>query len=156
MIGYRRRLAAAVLAKLQAEIPGISANFGEDFEDSDEPEAQTYRKVGGKFRWVAFGFAPWRFWDLHVGVVETDDGKHSLGFHISERAAPVLMPDLEQLAGRIGSPVIHQKIAVEYQANRNPIVADLRNLGEAVNVAIDLCRDFAQIAARMAVPPGFR
>lgn len=156
MIDYRHRLADAVLARLKAEIRGISANFGEDFENSDEPEAQIYRKTGGKFRWVAFGFAPWRFWDLHVGVVETDDGKHSLGFHISERAEPVLMPDLENLAGRIGCPVIHQKMALEYQANPRPIAADEREFDDAVGLAIDLCRDFARVATRVAVPPGFR
>ncbi|MGH7659370.1 MAG: hypothetical protein ACRENA_00450 [Vulcanimicrobiaceae bacterium] len=156
MIQYRHRLAEAVLSRLRTELPGISANFGEDFEASDEPEAQMYRGIGGKFRWVAFGFAPWRFWDLHVGVVETDDGRHSLGFHISERASAALMPELEMLAERIGSVVIHQTIAVEYQANRTPITADDRDFNDAVNAAMDLCRDFARVATRVAVPPGFR
>ena len=156
MIDYRRRLADAVLARLQGRIHGISANFGEDFENSDEPEAQAYRKTGGKFRWVAFGFAPWRFWDLHVGVVQTDDEKHSIGFHISERAASALMPELERLALRIGSPVIHQKMAVEYQANARALATDERDFERAVNLAMDLCRDFSRVAARVAVPPGFR
>ena len=156
MVDYRHRLAEAVLARLKGQIPGISANFGEDFENSDEPEAQTYRKIGGKFRWVAFGFKPWRFWDLHVGVVQTDDGQHTIGFHISERAAAVLMPELEKLALQIGCPVIHQKMAVEYQANPRALGADERAFDRAVNLAMDLCRDFSRVAARVAVPPGFR
>ena len=144
---YRRRLAEAVLARLRSEIPNISANFGEDYESSDEPEAQTYRRIGGKFRWVAFGFAPCRFWDFHVGVVERDDGQHSIGFHISERVSATMMPQLEALASEIGTTVIHQPMAVEYQANLAPLVADERRLGEAADVVVDLCRKFAPVAA---------
>ncbi len=156
MIEYRHRLAGAVLSRLQPELPNLSANFGEDYEAGDEPEAQMYRAIGGRFRWVAFGFAPWRFWDLHVGVVETDDAKHSIGFHVSERAAPALMADLRRLAAEIGSPLIHQKTAVEYQTNVKPLDADERGLDEAVTTVVDLCRRFALVAARVAVPPGFR
>jgi hypothetical protein len=156
MIEYRHRLADAVLSRLKPELPNLSANFGEDYEASEEPEAQMYRTIGGRFCWVAFGFAPWRFWDLHVGVVETNDAKHSIGFHVSERAAPALMADLERLAAQIGSPLIHQTTAAEYQTNLKPLDADERNLHEAVTTAVDLCRRFAPVAARVALPPGFR
>ena len=147
MLEYRRQLAETVLERLRSEIPNISANFGEDYETSDEPEAQTYRSIGGKFRWVAFGFAPWRFWDLHVGVVETENDRHSIGFHISERAAAAFMPRLEALASEIGTTVVHQTVAVEYQANLPPLVADERRLDEAADVVVDLCRKFAPVAA---------
>jgi len=144
---YRRRLAEAVLARLRSEIPNTTANFGEAYESSDEPEAQTYRRIGGKFRWVAFGFAPVRFWDLHVGVVETEDGRHSIGFHISERLSATLMPQLEALASQIGTTVIHQPMAIEYQANKTAVVADDSKLDEVADVVVDLCRQFAPVAA---------
>lgn len=144
----RRRLSETVLSRLRPEIPDISAHFGEDYEHSLEPEAQTYRKIGGKFMWLAFGFAPWRFWDLHVGVVEVEQFKLSLGFHISERASTVLMPELEKLGSSIGASVIHQKLAVEYQANFSPLEAKDENFDEIVERITALCRQFAPVAKR--------
>jgi hypothetical protein len=147
-LDVRRRLGETVLSRLRREIPEISAHLGEEYEKSSEPEAVKYREIGGKFSWVAFGFAPWRFWDLHVGVVEVDEDKLSLGFHISERAAPKLRPELEKLASEIGTTVIHQNLAVEYQANFPAAAANDAHFEQILDCVIESCRRFAPVARR--------
>lgn len=152
----RRRLAEGVFSRLRSEIPGLSAHFGEDYEHADEPEALMYWRTGGTFRFLAFAFAPWRMWDLHVGVVPTAGDQLSIGFHVSERAAAFLMTELEKLGADIGASVIHQKAAVEYQANLPPVVADNSNIDVLVNTIADLCRRFAPVAKRVTCPPSMR
>jgi hypothetical protein len=149
---FRRRLAQAVMSRLKSEIPGISAHFGEDYEFTDEPEVQVYRRTGGHFRWLAFAFSPWRMWDLHVGVVATED-RLSLGFHVSERAEAVLRAELERLAKDLGTSVVHQKTAVEYQANLPAVAVEEANLDAICSKIVELCRSLAPVARRVACPP---
>lgn len=148
----RRHLASAVLARLCSEVPTISAHFGEDYENTDEPEAVVYRRTGGTFRFLAFAFAPWRMWDLHIGVVPLTESRLSVGFHISERAADLLMADLQRLAANIGTTVIHQKAAVEYQANLAPVPTNGSNTDAVANTIVDLCRQFASVAKKVPCP----
>jgi hypothetical protein len=148
----REKLAQAVKARTGARIPGLSAHFGEDYEHGTDPEAVAYSTTGGHFRWVAFAFAPWRMWDLHLGVVAIDDHQLSVGFHISERAAPVVMRELERLAAGIGAPVRHQEAAVEYQANLPPIDVDRVSIEELADTVSGLCAQYAQVAGKLACP----
>ena len=148
----RDELARAVKARTAGRIPGLSAHFGEDYERSSDPEAVAYQTTGGHFRWLAFGFAPWRMWDLHLGVVEVDDASLSVGFHISERAAKVVMPELERVAAEIGATVQHQKAAVEYQANLPPIAVSQVSIDELADTVAGLCGKYAQVAGRLSCP----
>ena len=152
----REALAPAVKARTARDIPGLSAHFGEDYERSEDPEAVAYATTGGHFRWVAFGFAPWRMWDLHLGVVAVDERRLSMGFHISERAAPMLLAELERLAGEIGAVVQHQEAAVEYQANLPPIGVDTMSVESLADTVSELCRKYARVAARVACPAEMR
>ena len=148
----RKALAEAVKIRTEKDVNGLSAHFGEDYEHGTDPEAVAYQKTGGHFRWVAFAFAPWRMWDLHVGVVAIDEHQLSVGFHVSERAAAVLMPDLERLAKEIGAVVRHQEAAVEYQANLAPIAVDAISLGRLADTVSELCRKYARVAGKRACP----
>jgi hypothetical protein len=155
-LGLRKALARAVKARTEGGIHGLSAHFGEDYEYSTDPEAVAYLTTGGQFRFLAFGFAPWRMWDLHVGIVPIDERLLSVGFHISERAARVLMPELERLGAEIGADVQHQKAAVEYQANLPPIAVDAVALDRLADTVSELCRKYAQVAAGLACPAEMR
>lgn len=151
-LSLRRELGGSVVERLKAEIPGISAHVGEDYADSDEPEAVLYRRIGAHFRWVAFTFAPWRSWDLHVGVVEIEPGVLSIGFHISERAKDVMLERLRDLGARIGAKPVHCPAAIEYQANLPPFDLARADKASLTDTIIRLCRDYAPVAAR-ATPP---
>jgi hypothetical protein len=152
----RHSIAESVMARLKSEIPGLSPHFGEHYETTDDPEAAFYRSSGGTFRWLAFAFSPWRMWDLHVGVVAIDRGRLSVGFHISERAGPSLLDELKRLGDGIDAPVLHQKAAVEYQANLPPIDVDAVSLEALVDTVAQLCRKYAPVAARVRCPAEMR
>ncbi len=152
----RDALAQAVKARTAGGIDGLSAHFGEDYEHSDDPEAVAYLTTGGQFRFLAFAFEPWRMWDLHVGIVPIDERLLSVGFHISERAAPVLMPELERLGAEIGAAVRHQEAAVEYQANLPPIEVDAVSLDRLADTVSELCRKYAPVARNSRCPAEMR
>jgi hypothetical protein len=152
----RDALAQAVKARTAGSIPGLSAHFGEDYEHSADPEAVAYLTTGGQFRFLAFAFAPWRMWDLHVGVVPIDERLLSVGFHISERAAPVLLTELERLGAEIGAAAQHQKAAVEYQANLPPIAVEAVSLDRLADTVSELCQKYAQVAGKFACPAEMR
>lgn len=152
----RHSIAESVVARLKTEIPGLSPHFGEHYEKTDDPEVIVYRSSGASFRWLAFAFSPWRMWDLHVGVVPADRNRLSVGFHISERASPILLPELKRLGADIGAPVQHQKVAVEYQANLPPIDVDVVSLETLVGTVARLCRSYAPVAARVRCPAEMR
>jgi len=149
----RHAIAESVMARMKKDVPGLSPHFGEHYETTDDPEAIVYRSTGGTFRFLAFAFAPWRMWDLHVGVVPIDRRRLSVGFHISERASPALMTDLKRLGAGINAAVQHQKAAVEYQANLPPIAAAAVSLDAIVDTVSELCRKYAPFAASVASPP---
>lgn len=152
----RQAIAKAVLARMKGDIPGLSAHFGEDYQTSEDPEAITYLRSGGQFLFLAFAFRPWRMWDLHVGIVPTDESSLSLGFHISERAAPALMQSLRQLGAGTGTTVQHQAAAFEYQANFSPMRVDDTSLESIVDTVCDLCRKCAPAVAEVTCPPEMR
>jgi hypothetical protein len=152
----RHSIAERVMMRLKKEIPGLSPHFGEDYEKTEDPEAVAYLTSGGQFRFLAFAFKPWRMWDLHVGVVPVGERRLSLGFHISERAAPVMMASLERLGAGIGAKVQHQKVAVEYQANFPPVAVDDASVDSMVDTIIELCRKYAPEAAATACPAEMR
>ena len=156
MRGLRHRIADKVLAELAPRIGGLSAHFGESYEHTDEPEAVVYRTTGGTFRFLAIARAPWRMWDLHVGIVPLDERTLSIGFHISERAAPLLWERLESFAREKGLRVDHSPRAVEFQANL-PSLDPTRDSFEAmVKQAIDVCRELAPAAASVDCPAPMR
>jgi hypothetical protein len=152
----RHSIAESVMARMKNEIPGLSPHFGEHYEKTDDPEAIVYRSSGATFRWLAFAFSPWRMWDLHVGVVPIDCGRLSVGFHISERARPSLMDDLKRLGADIGAPALHQKAAVEYQANLPPIDVGAVSVETLVDTVAQLCRKYAPVAASVRCPAEMR
>jgi len=154
LLRLRRAIGDRVMARMKDEIPGLSAHFGEDCEKSDDPEARIYRSSGASFRWLAFAFSPWRMWDLHVGVVVADERHLSIGFHASERAGEVLLPDLERLGRSVGAPVRHQKEAIEYQANLPLYDVDAVPLETLVGTIERLCREYAPVAAKVRCPAG--
>lgn len=156
--GFRRlrdELAQAVKARTGG-IPGLTAHFGEDYEHSADPEAVAYLTTGGQFRFLAFAFAPWRMWDLHVGIVPIDDRLLSVGFHTSERAAPIVLPELERLGREIGATVKHQKAAVEYQANLPPIEVKAVTVDRLADTVSGLCHKYAQVAGKVSCPAEMR
>jgi hypothetical protein len=156
LLALRRAIAQSVLASTRDEIPGLSAHFGEDYLEADDPEAVLYRSSGATFRWVAFAFSPWRMWDLHVGVVPVEGRRLSVGFHISERAAPALLGELERLGESIGAAARHQPAAIEYQANLPPVDVDAVPVEKLVETIAGLCRRYAPVAARVRSPAGMR
>lgn len=154
LLSLRRTLADSVMARLKGEIPGLSPHFGEDYLEADDPEAKLYRSSGATFRWVAFAFSPWRMWDLHVGVVPVEGRRLSVGFHISERAAPALLDDLKRLGAAVGAPVRHQAAAIEYQANLPLFDVDAARVETLVEAIAGLCRRYAPVAAKVRCPAG--
>ena len=156
LLALRKALAQAVKARAAGRIQGMSAHFGEDYEHGSDPEAVAYQTTGGHFHWVAFAFAPWRMWDLHLGCVAVDPRHLSVGFHISERAAPFMKAELERLGAEIGAAVQHQKAAVEYQANLPPIAVDGVSIDELADEVTGLCRKFAQAAGKVPCPAEMR
>lgn len=152
----RRRLARLVTAKLKAKIPGISAHVGEDCAKSDDPEAVTYHRTGAHFRWVAFAFSPWRMWDLHVGVVAVDERALSVGFHVSERAAKLLLPRLRRLGVAIGAKAAHMPRAFEYQANLPAIDVTRTTPAALARTIARLCPPMAKLAGAVAPPSAMR
>jgi hypothetical protein len=156
LLQLRHSIAQSVIARMQKDTPGVSAHFGEDYEEAQDPEATLYRSTGASFRWVAFAFPPWRMWDLHVGVVPTDASHLSIGFHISERAAAALLDELKRLAAEVGAPVKHQRAAIEYQANLPTVDVDAVPLETLVDTVAGLCRKFAPVASRVPCPAGMR
>ena len=156
LLQLRRSLADSVMARMKGEISGLSPHFGEDYLQADDPEAKVYRSSGATFRWVAFAFSPWRMWDLHVGVVPVEGRRLSVGFHISERAAPALLDDLKRLGESIGAPARHQAAAIEYQANLPHFDVDAVPLETLVEAISGLCRSYAAVAARVPCPAGMR
>ena len=95
-------------------------------------------------------------WDLHVGIVPIDERLLSVGFHISERAAPVVMPDLERLGAGIGAPVRHAEAAIEYQANLPPIAVEAVSLDRLADTVSELCRQYARLAGQLECPAQMR
>lgn len=152
----RRQLADAILRQLKAELPGISAHMGEDYQNATDPEAVRYRESGAHFHWLAFAFSPWRMWDLHVGVVDADKGRLSIGFHISERAREPLLESVTALGATIGAKAEHRPAAVEYQANLPDVAADAGNAAQLERTIADLCRAMAPVAKRIAPPEAMR
>lgn len=155
-LDLRRRLADAVIERLQAEIPGLSAHIGEDYERSDDPEAVTHRGMGTSFQWLAFAFAPWRMWNLHVGIVAVDDGNLSCGFHISERAKDLLLDGMAEIAAELGAAAEHRPAAIEYQANLPPVEVAGATDESLADAIADFCRRMAPLAARVSPPPEMR
>ncbi|MDP6388561.1 MAG: hypothetical protein QF654_01540 [Alphaproteobacteria bacterium] len=155
-LDLRRRLAKAVVERLRAEIPGLSAHIGEDYEQSCDPEAAVLRGKGTHFQWLAFAFAPWRMWDLHIGIVAVDAGHLSCGFHISERAKDLLLDGLDEVAAEFGAAAEHRPEAIEYQAILPPVeVAGATDESLAETIA-DLCRRMSALADRVSPPPEMR
>lgn len=152
MRALRLRLGEAVTGKLQAEISGLQAHYGEDYERSDAPEALIYHKIGGTFRFLAFSCPPWRMWDFHVGVVPLDDHTLSTGVHISERANAVLHESLAAIASRLGATVVHAPRAIEYQANLKPFDVTQASFAEIESTLIKLCRELPPVVAAIECP----
>jgi hypothetical protein len=152
----RRRLARLVTVRLRATIPGICAHVGEDRAQSHDPEAVIYRRTGAHFRWVAFAFAPWRMWDLHVGVVAVDERSLSVGLHISERAAKLLLPRLRRLGTTVGAKAAHMPRAIEYQANLPKIDVTRTTLPALAGTIVRLCPPMARLARAVAPPAAMR
>jgi len=153
---FRHKLADAVFSRLNGEIKGMSAHFGESYERSSDPEALLYHQIGGSFRFLAFAFAPWRMWDLHVGTLPVESTALSAGYHISDRAAPVLMEELRRLAEARRVTIVHKEKAVEFQANLPPILISPENLAPVAEVVCGLCRDMAKVATAILCPPLMR
>lgn len=153
---FRHLLAKVVLARLEKEIGSVSAHFGESYELGDDPEAVAYRKTGGAFRFLAFAFAPWRMWDLHVGTVPVEGSLVSVGYHISVRAGPLLMDKLHAMARQHGIEVIHQPMAVEFQANLPPFDTSLVSAEILADTVCSLSRRFAKVASATSCPPLMR
>ena len=160
-LDLRRRLAEAVIERLRAEFPGLSAHIGEDYEQSRDPEAIVQRELGTHFQWLAFGFAPWRMWDLHIGIVAVEAGRLSCGFHISERAKDLLLDGIAEIASEFGTAVAHRPEAIEYQAVLPSVEvagASDESLGDEslTEMIADLCRRMASLAGRVEPPPEMR
>lgn len=152
----RQTIAESVMARLSSEIPGLSPHLGEHYENADDPEVRVYRSSGASFRWLAFAFSPWRMWDLHVGVVSSEHRRLSVGFHISERASTCLMSDLKRLGAEIDAPVLHQPVAVEYQANLPLIDVDDVPIDTILETVTGLCRSYAKVARVVRCPVEMR
>lgn len=153
---FRHKLAEAVFSRLNGEIDGLSAHFGESYEQSSDPEALLYHRIGGSFRFLAFAFAPWRMWDLHVGTLPVGSSALSAGYHISDRTEPVLMEELRRLAAARRIEIVHKEKAVEFQANLPPIPVSPENVAPVADAVCGLCRDMAKVAAAIPCPPGMR
>lgn len=150
---FRRQLASVVLTRLRSILPGISAHFGESYESARDPEAIAYHRVGGAFCFLAFAFAPWRMWDLHIGVVPVGGRAVSIGYHISERSAPILLASLREVALRDHTEVAHQAKAIEFQANLPVLDSARQSIGATGETVCGLCKRFAQVAHDVACPP---
>jgi hypothetical protein len=149
----RQSIGKAVMARLKSEIPELSPHFGEDYKKSDDTELLNDNR---QMRFLAFAFRPWRMWDLHIGVVPIGGRRLSLGFHISERAAPAMMSNLEQLGAGIGAKVEHKPAIVEYQANFPTVAVDDVSFDSLVDTICELCRKYAPVAAAIACPAEMR
>jgi hypothetical protein len=140
----RRELADRVLAELAADLPRVSAHFGEEYADSTAPDARALRERGGTFEWVAFAFDPHPMWDTHVGVL-TADGEVSVGFHVHERLARDPPDAVETLAGSVGAEYRYSDTAAEHQFNRPPVPSSAADVGTLAAEVSMLCRRFEPV-----------
>ena len=67
-----------------------------------------------------------------------------------------MLDELNRLGADIGSPVQHQKAAIEYQANLPPIDVDAVSLDKLVDTVAQLCRTYAPVAASVRCPAEMR
>lgn len=145
----RRTLRVRMLERYGALDWGIEAHTGEEYEHSREPQAILLRERNALARFLAFTFAPWSLWELHVGCVPLDASAISLGLHVGKCNYPVFRDDLDALAHAWGVEVRKADRVDEVQCNMPPFDVATRDIDcIAGNVAL-LC-SYAAAAARRA------
>lgn len=137
----RRELADRVTAELASDLPRVSAYFGEDYVESDEPEARAMRRRGGTFEWVAFGFDPHSMWDTHVGVL-TADGQVTAGIHVHERLAETRPETAAVGIDDIDVEYRYSDAAAEHQFNRPSVPLEAVDIDVLASEITMLCRRF--------------
>lgn len=89
--------------------------LGPAVHNDPAPEAQRLRSLGATWEWVALGFAGWRFWDLHVGVLvgESPQSLFRVGLHWRACVDGLIAPVVASAAP--GGTVTYSAVADEYQ-----------------------------------------
>lgn len=141
---FRREVAARVLSELSTELPQVSPHFGEQYADSDEPDAQALRECGGSFEWVAFSFDLCPMWDAHVGVL-TENGQAIAGLHVHERVSAEKPASVAAVADEIGAKYRYSAVAAEHQFNRPPVLINEVNVDSFAGNVVELCRRFEPV-----------
>lgn len=141
---FRQELAARVLSEFSTELPHVSPHFGEQYVDSDDPNAQALRECGGSFEWVAFSFDPCLMWDVHVGVLTTD-GQAIAGLHVHERVSAEKPASVAAVADEIGAKYRYSAVAAEHQFNYPPVSINEVDVDHFAGNVAELCRRFAPV-----------
>lgn len=134
------QIADLVLPQLQGAYPAAAAHHGLKIaRSSDDPYIEVVRQHGSPFTWVAFSFAGYRMWDVHVGcVLDLPQGTAQVGFHALESRWPEL-PEATIAAAcqPLGASHVAAPRAMERQYNAPAVpLADeraaIRQLGDLV------------------------
>jgi hypothetical protein len=138
-----RAIARAVETRLAADLPRVSAHYGADYADSDDPPAVHLREHGDDFRWVAFGFDPHPMWDAHVGVLAAETVL--VGFHVHDRAVEERPAALDPVAEAFDATYRYSEAAAEHQWNRPAVARDAVDPEAFGATVADMCRRFAPV-----------
>ncbi|MBI2322143.1 MAG: hypothetical protein HYU88_08675 [Chloroflexi bacterium] len=118
------QVAALALPQLRADHPAAAAHSGLRLaQRADDPYVAAARARGSSFTWVAFSFAGYAMWEVHVGcVLDLPQGTAQVGFH----ALQPRWPDLPQAAitaacAPLGAAPVVAPRAFEVQHNAPPV-----------------------------------
>jgi len=89
-------------------------------------------------------------------VVAVDERALSVGLHVSERAAKLLLRRLKRLGAIVGAKAEHMPRAIEYQANLPRIDVTGTTLPALAGVIAGLCPLMAGLARAVTPPSAMR
>lgn len=81
------RTAYRALADSDLDVSRAWLRVGWLMVDDDAPEISAQRRESASFEWIAVGYSPISFFDLHAGLVVCEGGQVSAGVHAHRRSA---------------------------------------------------------------------
>lgn len=118
------RVAAAALPQLQRDYPAAQAHYGLQLQQAaDDPYVAAARERGSPFTWVAFSFAGYIMWEVHIGcVLDVPQGTAQVGFHALAPRWPTLPQQaLANACAALGAIFVEAPRANEVQHNAPPV-----------------------------------
>lgn len=148
------QVAAMALPQLQRDYPAAAAHFGLRLaQTADDPYVAAARQRGSPFTWVAFSFAGYPMWEVHVGcVLDLPQATAQVGFHALEPRWPDLpQPAITAACAPLGAAPVDAPRAHEVQHNAPPVaLADQATAVEQLSALV--VRFYRAVAPLLAAP----